>query len=53
MTKSGNNLFSESILKIQHISTFDKKRIKKYIGKLDEPILKNLKQAIICNFKLV
>lgn len=49
---SSNNLFSDSILKTQHISTFDKNRVKKYIGMLDNSTLKNLKNLIIRNFDL-
>jgi len=47
-----NNLFDDSILKVQHISTFDKARVKKYIGVLDITILKNLKSLINRNFDL-
>ncbi|MEK7171703.1 MAG: type II toxin-antitoxin system PemK/MazF family toxin [Patescibacteria group bacterium] len=47
-----NNLFTDSILKTQHISTFDKNRVKKYVGVLDGIILKNLKNLIIRNFDL-
>lgn len=49
---NGNNLFADSILKAQHISTFDKNRVKKYVGTLDGSILKNLKNLIIRNFDL-
>lgn len=47
-----NNLFSSSILKTQHISTFDKRRVKRYIGKLEEESLNCLKQIVIHNFSL-
>lgn len=47
-----NNLFADSILKVQHISTFDKSRVKKHIGVLDGSILKNLKNIIMRNFSL-
>lgn len=47
-----NNLFADSVLKTQHISTFDKNRIKKYVGILDSSTLKNLKTLIIRNFDL-
>ena len=47
-----NNLFTDSILKTQHISTFDKNRVKKYVGILDNSILRNLKNLIIRNFNL-
>lgn len=47
-----NNLFADSILKAQHISTFDKNRVKKYVGILDNSTLKNLKNLIIRNFDL-
>lgn len=32
---SKNHLLNDSILKTQHLSTFDKRRVKKYIGILD------------------
>lgn len=48
----GNNLFADSILKAQHVSTFDKHRIKKYVGILNGSTLKNLKNLIIRNFDL-
>ena len=47
-----NKLFADSILKAQHISTFDKSRIKKYVGVLEGSTLKNLKSLIIRNFDL-
>ncbi len=49
---AGNNLFANSILKTQHISTFDKSRVKKYIGVLDNSTLKALKNLIIRNLDL-
>lgn len=48
----GNNLFFDSVLKTQHVSTFDKTRVRKYVGVLDGPTLKNLKNLIIRNFDL-
>src|SRR3989338_5765066 len=45
-----NKLFADSILKAQHISTFDKNRVKKYVGALDNLTLKNLKNLITRNF---
>ncbi|MFA6917510.1 MAG: type II toxin-antitoxin system PemK/MazF family toxin [Candidatus Gracilibacteria bacterium] len=47
-----NNLFFDSVIKTQHVSTFDKTRVKKYIGVLDSPVLKILKNLIIRNFDL-
>lgn len=47
-----NNLFADSVLKAQHISTFDKTRVKKYVGLLNGSTLKNLKNLIIRNFDL-
>lgn len=47
-----NNLFINSVLKTHHVSTFDKTRVKKYVGLLDGPTLKNLKKIIIRNFDL-
>lgn len=49
---ANNNLFADSILKAQHISTFDKNRVRKYVGVLDSSTLKNLKNLIIRNFDL-
>lgn len=47
-----NNLFADSILKVQHISTFDKSRVIKRIGSLDNKILLALKGVIMRNFNL-
>lgn len=47
-----NNLYCDSLLKTHHISTFDKKRVKKYIGELDGELLSQLKKTIIRNFGL-
>ncbi len=49
---SENNLFSDSVLKSQHLSTFDKSRIKKYVGLLDDGNLKILKKLIVRNLDL-
>jgi mRNA interferase MazF len=48
-----NKLFSDSIIKVQHISTFDKRRVKKYIGELESLSLNRLKKILIRNFNLV
>jgi len=45
-----NNLFTDSILKSQHISTFDKLRVKRLIGVLDEKLLNLLKKVVARNF---
>lgn len=45
-----NKLFMDSILKSQHVSTFDKSRIKKHIGELEEHHLEKLKEYIAKNF---
>ncbi len=47
-----NNLFSDSVLKTQHISTFDKCRVKKYIGELGEASVNSLKNLIARNFNI-
>jgi mRNA interferase MazF len=47
-----NNLFTDSVLKVQHISTFDKKRVIKRVGSLDNKTLLSLKSKIMRNFKL-
>lgn len=47
-----NNLFSDSVLKTQHISTFDKRRVKKYIGELNETSFNSLKHIIARNFNI-
>lgn len=47
-----NNLFMDSILKTQHVSTFDKNRVKKYVGIIDDLTLKELKNRIVRNFSL-
>lgn len=47
-----NHLHTDSVLKTQHICTFDKNRVKKFVGVLDPVILKNLKGLIMRNFRL-
>ena len=47
-----NNLFSDSVMKTQHISTFDKQRVQKYIGELEDSALNGLKKVVIRNFNL-
>lgn len=47
-----NNLFSDSVMKAQHISTFDKRRVKKYIGELGETAFNSLKKVLVRNFNL-
>ena len=47
-----NNLFSDSVMKSQHISTFDKRRVKKYIGELGETAFNSLKKVVARNFNL-
>ena len=47
-----NNLFSDSVLKTQHISTFDKRRVKKYIGELGETAFNSLKKVVANNFNI-
>ena len=48
-----NKLFSDSVMKAQHISTFDKRRVKKYIGELGEASLNSLKKVVAQNFNLI
>ena len=48
-----NNLFMDSVLKSRHISTFDKRRIKKYVGDLEGTSLEKLKKQIVQNFDLI
>jgi len=47
-----NNLFTDSVLKVQHISTFDKSRVIKRVGSIDNKILLSLKGVIMRNFNL-
>jgi mRNA interferase MazF len=47
-----NRLFCDSVLKTSHISTFDKCRVVKYIGKLEEEVFDCLKRTIARNFNL-
>lgn len=49
---SNNGFYSDSILKTQHVCTFDKSRVKKFVGVLDSETLKNLKAVIVRNFLL-
>lgn len=48
-----NNLFSDSLLKSQHISTFDQSRVEKYVGRLSAMDMKKLKAVICRNLGLV
>lgn len=45
-----NRLFCDSVLKTSHISTFDKCRVVKYIGKLEEEVFDSLKKVVVKNF---
>lgn len=47
-----NKLVRDSVLKTQCVMTFDKTRMKKYIGRLEQVHLKALKQMISKNFSL-
>ena len=47
-----NNLFSDSVIKTHHISTFDKRRVKKYIGELGETSFNSLKKVVARNFNI-
>jgi mRNA interferase MazF len=48
-----NHLYMDSVLKTQHISSFDKGRVKKYVGILDSISLKTLKATVNRNFDLL
>lgn len=47
-----NNLFTDSLIKSQHISTFDKRRVKRYIGELGEADFHSLKKVVTRNFNM-
>lgn len=47
-----NNLRGDGVLKMHHIATFDKKRILKYIGRLDEKFTEEVKIKLKKNFNL-
>lgn len=47
-----NHLYMDSVLKTQHISTFDKTRVKRYVGSLEESFLQKLKSVVKKNFEL-
>jgi len=49
---TANNLYQDSLLKLQHLSTFDKRRVKNYIGKIDEAVLNSIKTKMRNNFEL-
>lgn len=49
---SENNLFSDSLLKSQHISTFDQSRVEKYVGRLSAADMAKLKVIIRRNLGL-
>lgn len=47
-----NNLRVDSVIKMHHVYTFDKKRIHKYIGKTNNTILQQIKTKLRCQFGL-
>lgn len=47
-----NRLMYDSLIKVHHISSFDKSRCKKYIGKIDEKKLKEIRQYLHKHFAL-
>ncbi|MFA5788601.1 MAG: type II toxin-antitoxin system PemK/MazF family toxin [Candidatus Gracilibacteria bacterium] len=47
-----NNLAFDSVIKMQHLSSFDKRRIHKYIGVADEATLREIKQKLKRQFDL-
>lgn len=47
-----NNLVQDSIIKMHHISTFDRSRFIKYIGHIDNKAAEQIKQAIKNHFGL-
>lgn len=47
-----NNLATDSVIKMHHICTFDKKRVHKYIGKLEELTIKEIKKRLKQQFNL-
>lgn len=49
---SENKLSSDSAIKMQHVCTFDKSRIHKYIGKIDLHTLGIIKEKLKLQFNL-
>lgn len=47
-----NNLAFDSVIKMHHLSTFDKRRIHKYIGRADKATLAELKKRLKRQFDL-
>lgn len=49
---SKNRLFSNSVIKTQHICTFDKRRCLNFIGSLEKELLRVVKSKLIQNLGL-
>lgn len=49
---SQNKLFSDSIVKVHSITSFDRKRFNKRVGKMDESILKQIRKYLEVHFDL-
>lgn len=49
---SENRLFSDSIIKVKQISSFDKKRFIHYIWKIDKKTLKQIDMYLVNHFEL-
>ena len=49
---SNNRLEADSVIKMQHISAFDEKRIIHYIGYVDPKIMEDIKSHLKDNFDL-
>jgi mRNA-degrading endonuclease toxin of MazEF toxin-antitoxin module len=47
-----NNLCTDSVIKVQHISTFDPERILNYLGKVDTKILEGIKSYLKKHFDI-
>src|SRR3989338_8148282 len=47
-----NNLYSDSVIKVYHLSSFDKQRLIKKIGKVDKMVLAKLKNYLKKHFNL-
>ncbi len=47
-----NRLMNDSLIKVHHISSFDKQRVIKYIGNVSEEILEKMKNYLKKHFDL-
>jgi mRNA interferase MazF len=47
-----NRLFCDSVIKMHHIASFDKGRVKNYIGKMGHGVMKKVKEQLKVQFNI-